>query len=377
MTSGFKQAGFRTLAAIENDPTCVECLKENFADIKVYGEDVRLVTGKRLMHDLGLKRGELDVVCGGPPCQGFSMIGLRDPKDPRCGLIFEFYRLVSELKPKFFVMENVPGMLSAHKGKFVEDLVHLLEADGYVVVKPLRVLNSAHFGVPQKRKRVFIVGVRKDLKVGFNYPIQTHFLPEEFEKLKANLPPSEFAKLKPTPTIRDAIADLPIVEDYPHLIESDSTAYTKRPVSLYAKMMRGVVSDESSKAAIPKGWDSKVCTGCRRTLHGQTLKKRCATTPAGQNIPVSRLFKLGWDGVSNTLRAGTPRERGAYSSPRPIHPEQPRVITVREGARIQSFPDWHRFHPTKWHGFRQVGNAVPPLLARAVASAVLKSLKTL
>ena len=377
MTLGFKQAGFRTLAAIENDPTCVECLKENFKDIKVYGEDVRSITGKELMRDLGLKRGELDVVCGGPPCQGFSMIGLRDPKDPRCGLIFEFYRLVSELKPKFFVMENVPGMLSAHKGKFVDDLIQLLEEDGYVVVKPLRVLNSAHFGVPQKRKRVFIVGVRKDLKVQFNYPKQTHFLPEEIEKLKSSLPSDEFSKLKPTPTIRDAIADLPIVEDYPHLIESDSTAYTKRPISLYAKMMRGLISDESSEASTPKHWDSKVCTGCRRTLHGATLKKRCETTPAGQNIPVSRLFKLGWEGVSNTLRAGTPRERGAYSSPRPIHPEQPRVITVREGARIQSFPDWHRFHTTKWHGFRQVGNAVPPLLARAVASAVLKSIKTL
>ena len=101
-------------------------------------------------------------------------------------------------------------------------------------------------------------------------------------------------------------------------------------------------------------------------MHGQVLKKRFKETAPGKVVPVSRLFKLDWDGISNTIRAGTPRERGAYSSPRPVHPSAPRCISVREGARLQGFPDHFLFHPTKWHGFRQIGNSVSPLLAKKI-----------
>ncbi len=374
-TLGFEQAGFSSLVAVENDPHCVECLSINFPNIKILGEDIRNISGNAILEEANLNIGEVDVVVGGPPCQGFSLIGLRDSKDPRSGLIFEFHRIVSEVKPKVFIMENVPGMLSASGGMFVDKLIQLLETDGYKVVKPIQILNALNYGVPQARRRVFIMGIREDLDLQISYPPITHIY-KNSKKKGYNILDLELSNgLLQTPTVRDAIFDLPDVDKYHHLIESDQTKYTKEPFSRYARIMRGYECDPGSRTKPPKNWPSEICTGCRRTIHGEVLTNRFKETLNGQTVPISRLFKLDWDDVANTLRAGTPRERGAYSSPRPVHPSQPRVLTVREGARIQSFPDWHRFHITKWHGFRQVGNAVPPLLARAVAFSVRKALE--
>lgn len=376
ITLGFEQAGFSSKVAVENDPHCVEALKVNFPKLKVISGDIRDISGNEILKKAGLGVGEVDVVVGGPPCQGFSLIGLRDRNDPRSGLIFEFHRIVSEIQPKIFIMENVPGMLSASGGTFVEKLVELLEKDGYRIVKPIRILNAADYGVPQARRRVFIMGVRKDLDLNLAYPEITHVSPRPQPKASGTLAFDAALNLPTTPTVADAIADLPDVDAYEHLVESDETKYTMPPHSQYARIMRGYEPDPASMTKPPAGWPSEVCTGCRRTVHGEVLTKRFKETKNGETVPVSRLYKLSWDDVANTLRAGTPRERGAYSSPRPVHPSFPRVLTVREGARIQSFPDWHRFHITKWHGFRQVGNAVPPLLARAVALSVRKALSS-
>ncbi len=372
---GFEQAGFSTAVALDSDATCADCLRVNFPETAVIHRDIRSISGKDILNEAGLGGREVDVVAGGPPCQGFSLIGLRDPKDARSGLVFEFHRLVTEIQPKFFVMENVPGILNAHKGKFFHSLIKLLERDGYRVVSPVRVLNAAQFGVPQNRQRVFILGVRNDLAFNPKYPIQSHISPRENQGNASDSGLFDHS-LPITPTVRDAIADLPRVDDYEELIVSDEIPYDIEPLSDYARMMRGLLKDPGSALRPPKSWNSSICTGCRRTVHGPVLAKRCAETPPGETLPISRLYKLQWDNIANTLRAGTPTERGSYSSPRPIHPEQPRVVTVREGARLQSFPDWHRFHITKWHGFRQVGNAVPPLLARAVAKEILRALKS-
>src|SRR5262249_5545259 len=115
-------------------------------------------------------------------------------------------------------------------------------------------------------------------------------------------------------------------------------------------------------------------TSSLRATHTPLSKRRFAETPMGATEPVSRFYKLPPNGVCNTLRAGTASDRGAFTSPRPIHPFRPRCITVREAARLHSYPDWFRFHVTKWHGFRQIGNSVPPLLGRAVAAEILRSL---
>ncbi|MFM6055520.1 MAG: DNA cytosine methyltransferase, partial [Sphaerospermopsis kisseleviana] len=115
-----------------------------------------------------------------------------------------------------------------------------------------------------------------------------------------------------------------------------------------------------------------ILTSSLRTKHSPASEERFASTPHGKNEPISRFYKLDPDGLCNTLRAGTASNKGAFTSPRPIHPFTPRCITVREAARLHSFPDWFRFHPTKWHGFRQIGNSVPPLLAQAVAAEIIK-----
>jgi DNA (cytosine-5)-methyltransferase 1 len=124
----------------------------------------------------------------------------------------------------------------------------------------------------------------------------------------------------------------------------------------------------------PRQWDPALLTSSARTIHSDISRQRFSETAPGSVEPISRFFKLSPVGVSNTLRAGTDAARGAFTSPRPVHYEKPRCITVREMARLHGFPDWFRFHRTKWHGARQIGNAVPPPLARAVASEVVAAM---
>jgi DNA (cytosine-5)-methyltransferase 1 len=126
--------------------------------------------------------------------------------------------------------------------------------------------------------------------------------------------------------------------------------------------------------SVSREFDSSLLTSSLRTIHTDLSKKRFSETPPGDTEPVSRFLKLDPKGICNTIRAGTASDHGAFTSPRPIHPFSPRCITVREAARLHSYPDWFRLHVTKWHGFRQIGNSVPPLLARAVAAKIREAL---
>lgn len=361
---GLKMAGINAVVGVEFDESCIDSLKHNFPEKHVIGKDIRSVKSSDISD---LLDKEIDLLAGGPPCQGFSLIGLRDPNDERSRLVFEFIRVAKDLQPKFLMIENVPGMLSAQNGSFISEVVHLIQDAGYDVRLPIKVLNSADFGVPQNRKRVFILAARKDLNIIPQYPTPTHSNPRESNHFSSY-------SLPRTPTVAEAIFDLMDIDQFESLIDAEEIPYDKPAISNYAKMMRGELSD-SPYSNLPKNnWDSNICTGCRRTVHGDVLTQRFKETAQGDTAPVSRLYKLIANNVANTLRAGTPRERGSYSAPRPIHPILPRVVSVREGARLQSFPDWHRFHKTKWHGFRQVGNAVPPLLAFAVAKEIKKCL---
>lgn len=367
---GFEQAGFETISANENDKKAVEMLKFNYPWVSVIDKDIHQVKAVDLL--CGYKIGEIDVLVGGPPCQGFSLIGLREQGDPRNNLVFQFVKMLKEIRPKTFLMENVPGILSTHKGEFVKELLRQFDKAGYEVREP-KILHADDYGVPQRRSRVIFMGWRKELNISINYPEPTHYSPRS---KRAKTPQQKVLfeeQLKPTPLVKDAIEDLPNIDEHEHLVGDDKTPYEMAPKSEYAKIMRGIKKDPDDLSQKRK-WNNKICTGCRRTVHGVVLTERCKKTPQGETLPVSRLYKLKWNDVANTLRAGTPRERGAYSAPRPIHSIYPRVISVREGARLQSFPDWIRFDPTKWHGFRQVGNSVPPLLARAIAKQYRKAL---
>src|SRR5690606_38466862 len=159
---------------------------------------------------------------------------------------------------------------------------------------------------------------------------------------------------------------------FPELIGSDEASVQLGHPSKYAAMLSGVIEDFRDWSH-PRLRNAQGMTSSARTIHKETSVRRFASTTPGTTEPVSRFLRLHPDEVCNTLRAGTASDRGAHTSPRPIHPWHDRVLTVREAARLHSYPDWFRFHVTKWHGFRQIGNSVPPLLARAVGSSLLEA----
>jgi DNA (cytosine-5)-methyltransferase 1 len=318
---------------------------------------------------------EIDLVVGGPPCQGFSEIGKRNVEDRRNELIFEFFRLVTELQPKYFVMENVPGIASGdHRAGLLDRLVSQFWAAGYATVEPIQILNASWFGVPQDRKRLFLLGAREGLPLP-SYPQQ--LVDPRPRRPHGKGDQSGRSMRAFGPSVWDAIGDLPDTDSLPELRIADevelSADFERRPRSTYAKRLSGTEPDEGDLSH-PRRWNPRVLTSSKSTRHSSVTVARFASTLEGHEELVSRAYRLAADGISSTIRAGTGSDRGAFTSPRPVHPRQPRVLTVREAARVHSFPDWFRFNSTKWHGFRQVGNSVPPLLARAVVSQIVAAL---
>lgn len=383
LSLGFEQAGFDVVAAVEYDPVHAAAHEFNFPQTEVLCADIARLPADRLKvaFAAGCERHgrdacSPDVVVGGPPCQGFSAIGKRLIDDERNQLVFHFFRLVSELRPRYFVMENVPGMVrGGHKG-ILERLVGEFEEGGYRTVAPPRILNAAEYGVPQDRRRLFLIGAREDQDLP-EYPTPTV---RPLPKRAADPRPEHAGGLDPGPSVWDAIGDLPDLNRFPALaggdavrLRSDSLRRMSKKASDYAKRLRGVV-DDPGDLSYSRAWDSSLLTSSARTIHTEKSIRRFAATAVGETEPVSRFYRLDPEGLCNTLRAGSGSERGAFTSPRPLHPSLPRVISVREAARLHSFPDWFRFHETKWHGFRQIGNAVPPLLGRSVAARLVQAL---
>ena len=350
LSLSFEQAGFEVAAAVEIDPIHCATHEYNFPNAATICASVVDLTGDGIRQRAGLQGREIDVVFGGPPCQGFSMIGKRALDDPRNSLVFHYVRLVRELQPKYCVFENVKGLTLGKHAKFLDELVMEFRNSGYRVLLPYRVLNAADYGVPQDRRRLFLLAARSDLEL----PVY---------------PERRFSAT----TVGEAIGDLPDADKFELLSEQDwvQTRWSTR--SLYAKRLRGL-TDDPDDFSHPRNFDRNILSCSLRTKHTELSKRRFLETAPGATEPVSRFHKLDPAGVCNTIRAGTDSARGAFTSPRPIHPFLPRVITVREAARLHSYPDWFRFHPTKWHGFRQVGNSVPPLLGRAVAAEIMRAL---
>ena len=350
LSLGFEQSGFDVVAAVEIDPIHCATHEYNFPHSVPICASVVDLTGAAIRQRAGLLGQDIDVVFGGAPCQGFSMIGKRAFDDPRNQLVFHYVRLVQELNPKYCVFENVKGLTLGKHAEFLEELIAALGHIGYRVLVPYQVLNAADFGVPQDRRRLFLMAARADQALP-QYPV-----------------PSPMRT-----TVWDAIGDLPDADGFAELEQVDAVKAKWATKALYAKRLRGTASDPqdfSHARRIDTNW----LTASLRTRHTDVSKQRFMETEHGQTEPISRFRKLPPAGLCNTLRAGTDSARGAFTSPRPIHPFLPRVITVREAARLHSYPDWFRFHATKWHGFRQIGNSVPPLLGRAVAASVMQAL---
>lgn len=366
MSLGFEQAGFDVIAAVELDPIHAAVHHFNFPYAttlasSVVGLDARSIVER---HSNANCKNGVDVVCGGAPCQGFSLIGQRMLDDPRNLLVRQFVRLVVDLDAKYFVFENVKGLTVGKHQKFLRLLISEFEECGYEVTQPWRVLNAKNYGVPQHRERFFLLGGKAGLPLPEYPAVQTADEPDLFSA----------SSVRAIPSCRDALEDIPDCMRFAELMTMDSTRVADwNPSSCFAKEMH-CMTDGCWHFGYPRKWDSTLLTSSMQTAHTDISRRRFRETKHGQVEPISRFFKLSPSGQSNTLRAGTDSARGAFTSPRPIHYMHDRCVSVREMARLHGYPDWFRFHVTKWHGARQIGNSVPPPLARAVASSVIRAL---
>ena len=241
-------------------------------------------------------------------------------------------------------------------------LLHIMDrlSDRYDITGPA-VLSSASFGAPQDRRRLFLAGVHRSVGRPFSFPKPTH-------KITENLTLSDML-FSPTPTAHQALSDLPDADQFSELIDGDIIPARAmfQAEHEYSRLMR---LEDFSKAdlSLPRpDWDPFVLDACKRTLHADhALTRIRATTPGAQDSKSHRK-RLSPDRPSHTLRAGTREGKGSHTAVRPLHYEHDRVITVREGARLMGYPDWMKFHPTKWHGMRLVGNGVPYHIGNALA----------
>ncbi|QBF30068.1 DNA cytosine methyltransferase [Thalassococcus sp. S3] len=364
MSLGFERAGFDVKAAVEIDPVHCAAHKFNFPQTTVIPHSVEALTGADIRKVARIGKATVDCVFGGAPCQGFSLIGQRVLDDPRNGLVRDFVRLVAELDATSFVFENVKGLTLGKHRKFLYELVEAFEVAGYETRTPWKVLNAGHYGVPQSRERLILFGVKKGRTLP-NYPAPMTNMAGR---------PELFPGVPFGPSSAEAIGDLPDADTFATLAKTDAVRTVKySQASPYAAALRGLTNDAWAYGYV-REYDPGVLTSSARTAHTAISKRRFSETEAGKVEPISRFFRLPPEGVSNTLRAGTDGARGAFTSPRPIHYRHARCVTVREMARLHGFPDWFRFHSTKWHGARQIGNAVPPPLAEAIATQVVHAL---
>lgn len=334
---GAVRAGFEVCAAYDVDPILCSSFEHNFPNTKHVLADVSDLSAQCILKTSG---GAVDGVFGGPPCQGFSSIGKRSTSDPRRLLLGHFFRIVEELQPKFFVMENVVGLQQGTAREVLSNALMRVKSK-YFIAGPW-ILDAADFGAATKRPRLFVVGVSKQLGL--------RFCLDDLESFK-----------RPASTVRDAIEDLSKLESLGSEDGFDGWKIrSRKQASAYATALRS---------------PDLTITGNFRTKHTNAVKKRFGEVLQGRMDKVGRHPRLSWDGQCPTLRAGTGSDKGSFQSVRPIHPDEPRVITVREAARLQGFPDKFRFHPTIWHSFRMIGNSVSPIIAEAIFSALAQKLE--
>ncbi|MGY6529759.1 MAG: DNA cytosine methyltransferase [Cyanobacterium sp.] len=344
MSLGLEASGFDVVAAVEIDPIHALIHHLNFPHTQTICEDISKLDTAVLKEILQGK--ELDLVAGGPPCQGFSMMGKRELDDPRNSLVFEYVRVIKDLRPKYFIFENVPGMLAGKHGQFLQELIKEFNSIGYGLAKP-RVMDASVFGAPQRRKRLILLGSRQDV-MPLEYPTET----------------GEFND------VQSAIADLNFISAFVGVnqgIETEKLDYSgfRGNFALQPQGIYTLCHHRERDNLVYNHVGSK---------HTEKSQQRFQSVSMGKKDQVSRFLKLSPTGLCNTLRAGTGRDKGAHTAPRPIHYQQPRCITVREAARLHTFPDWFLFHETIWHGFREIGNAVIPLFAKVLGDEVIKNL---
>lgn len=332
LSKGFELAGYRVLLGIDNDAKALETFELNHEGAKSICGDITQITYEEHLKPL-LNGAQIDVIIGGPPCQGMSLSGPRKFDDPRNKLYLSYIRLVEEIQPKAFVIENVPGLVGLFGGQIKDSIVEKFTEMGYRI--EYKILCSADYGVPQSRKRVVFVGT----KIGSF----------EFPTINSNVV-----------TCSMALSDLPTLEDE---LGEEVSEYATSPQNHYQQLMRK---------------KSNVVLNHVAASHSDKVKKIIALVPDGGNyksLPEeyreSRNFHVAWTRFSSNKPAPTIDTGHRHH----FHYKYNRVPTVRECARLQSFPDDFKFLGNKTQQFRQVGNAVPPLMAQAIAEQVTKMLE--
>lgn len=355
---GFKWASFNTLLASDVDENCEKTYKFNFPKVPFIREDLRNISTDQIKSQVA---ETVDVVIGGPPCQGFSLANKNRNKvkhDPRNELFYEFVRVVTDLQPKAFVMENVRGLLSMQKGKVIQLMKEEFENAGLGYDVDYKVLLASDYGVPQNRQRVIMIGVRKDLNIKPEFPSQTYDRPI---------------------TVWEAISDLPQIKASEG---EEKMTYKSDAENKYQAFMRQSSSAVYNHVAM---------------RHTQRLIDRFQVIKAGQSLahvpqehaavkrgkPMEK-SKIVFSQNNQRLHADRPAPTIAASfQSNFIHPYLHRNFTAREGARLQSFPDDFIFQGMRtkmsWEKglsqYQQIGNAVPPLLGYAIANKIKKILK--
>lgn len=351
MTLGFSWAGFKSIFASDIDENCESTFLDNFPQTPFLCKSIIEIEKKEV--DNILKKKEIDIIIGGPPCQGFSLANKRRNKikdDPRNKLFFEYIKFINWYNPKAFVMENVKGLLSMHKGEVIKQIIQECESAGEGYNVRYKVLKASDFGVPQCRERVIIIGVRKDLDIIPEFPTK---------KYQVDI------------TVDQAISDLPKIEAGEGFEEMN---YDSKPLNQYQKFMRK---------------DSIKLFNHIAMKHTKRLIERFNAIKHGQSLidvwDTHGSVKRGNPNVKSEIKFSQNNQRLFGDKPAPtiaasfqsnfIHPHLNRNFTAREGARLQSFPDSFIFKGMRtkmsWEKglsqYQQIGNAVPPILAYEIA----------
>jgi DNA (cytosine-5)-methyltransferase 1 len=379
---GFEMTGrFKCIGGIDNKEAAVLTHKLNFPDSVTICRNIEEISPSDFEKQIGNKK--VDVVIGGPPCPTFSTIGhakiqsVNKPKgdciteDPRNVLFMDFLKYVAYFNPKMFIMENVPQFLTKYNGDTFKAVKKIIERDlpGYHIVEEVKILNSVNFGVPQNRRRMILVGHLK--RYDFKYPKITHWVEGSNFNINPNDDEIEQKDLKRHVDVKSAISDLPNITDNWRI---NICKYSKNEdLDFYQKLMRantnGTVANNICRMSNKRA--KKVFEHMKQgDIYMDLPKEIRQILPFREDIFKDRLKRLVMNNPSWTILAHIGMDGYMY-----IHPTEPRTLSVREAARIQSFPDDFVFVGNQQDTYHQVGNAVPPLMAKAVAESVLKGLE--
>ena len=365
LSLGASRAGFNVVSAVEIDSHAISSHIANFPNTRHLQQDILQLDGDTLLRLSGIEAGQVVGIIGGPPCQGFSSIGHGNVDDVRNTLFVKFFELVHDLHPAFFVAENVPGIMNDKYAAIRRTAFEHVQE--YTILPPICV-NASEYGAATSRTRYFFIGYLDDGRI---QPITA----ADIEAMKV--------PLDQRTTVRKALEGLPADIKYSRDCTgtlSVSTDYINpnnphaQSDFFYSRVTGMVPAGVGNQDYVELYQTQHQVNGFLPTQHSQAVKDRYAKLEYGKQDKVSKSTRLNPDSFCPTLRAGTGPDKGSFQAVRPIHYEHARVITPREAARLQGFPDWYKLPNTIWHSFRQIGNSVSPIAAEQIFRAIFQKL---